>query len=178
MKRLIILLALASLMVAGGAIAGDGNRLKTFGDADVTVTDHTNVTISVGPGEYGGVYVGKAGDAKLGKAHYSFKSRGDVQGGAPRWSLPIDTDGARSTVEGYAFLDAANCGAAVGDNPGNISTTVSVDNNDCKVFYGSGTYANWYEFRTMNPSYQMAKAIPFVISDVQGEYDLRNVKIK
>lgn len=168
----------ASLALVGVAAAGSGGgqKLKPFGDADVTITNHNDVTISVGPGEYGGVEHGKASTGTMSKAHYSFTSRGDVQGGAPRFSIPIDTDGNRDTVEGYAFLDAANCGGVVGDNPTGVKTVVSTDREACLVFYGPGTYANWDAFADANPSYRVAKAIPFVIADVQGEYDLRAVQ--
>jgi hypothetical protein len=38
-----------------------------------------------------------------------------MQGDAPRWSIPIDVSGDQHQ-DGYAFLDAANCGATVGTN--------------------------------------------------------------
>jgi hypothetical protein len=88
-------------------------------------------------------------------------STGDVAGGAPRFSIPIDTGGGRRTVEGYAFLDAAGCGGASGEY-----TTVSTESSECAVNFDSVDYANWATFAAANPTYRIAAGtIPFIIAD-------------
>jgi hypothetical protein len=174
----------STAILLAGAIAGIANaggaKVHTFGTGDVSVAQNpylgTRVTIVNDEGEYGGVYAGKMSGAALSSVKFSFVSIGDVQGGAPRWSIPIDTDGAKKTTEGYAFLDAANCGATVGDNPDSTATYVSTTNTDCKVFFGAGEYANWPAFGASNPTYRLSKDVPFIIADVQGSYDVFDLR--
>jgi hypothetical protein len=172
-KWIFTALAVSALALPVVAFAGadpTGGALRTFGTGDVKIKGWS-ATIKNDLGEYGGVYR-KNGPKKAGldQVKFKFKTNGDVQGGAPRWSIPIDTNGDQSQ-DGYAFIDAANCGATVGTNDGKDVTTVSTKNPDCKVFFGPGTWDNWAEFAANNPSYRVAKKdIPFIIADVQGDY--------
>jgi hypothetical protein len=82
-----------------------------------------------------------------------------VGGGAPRWSIPIDTGGDPKNSAGvYAFLDAYNCG---------LTGIVSTNAVGCRVVVNTGgEYANWDAFAAANPTYSIASAYPFVIADV------------
>src|SRR5262249_29704224 len=118
--------ALAALTLVG--TSGAGARLRTFGTGEVSTADNS-ATIGIDVGEFGGVFEqGKGQGGKLlAEVVFAFTSRGDVAGGAPRFSIPID-DGLFDPNGDYAFIDAAGCGAPVGDNPGNLATLVSTQN--------------------------------------------------
>jgi len=165
----------AAVAVTSSAAFAGGN-LKTFQEsATVTLGKNKSAHIVVADGGNGGVYR-HAGPSKLLKnVKFSFISTGDVQGGAPRWSIAVTTDEDRSTVEGYAFLDAAGCGAANGDNPTGIATTVSTKNDNCHVNFNGTDYANWKALVAANPTARTADATSFVISDVAGDYTVSRV---
>ena len=112
-KWIFTALAVSALVLPAAAFAGKDHKYLAFGTAKIN--EKTNqASITNAPGEYGGLYATKkAPSSKLTKLVFTFKSDGEVQGGAPRLSIPIDTDGNRGTTESYAFLDAANCGATV-----------------------------------------------------------------
>jgi hypothetical protein len=162
---------LACVAIAGTVIAAP--KLNTFGSADVRVNGGT-VTITTDDGQdpdwggpkYGGVYLNsKSLSGKyIGSVDFSFVSTGDVSGGAPRFSMPIDVD-ENGGVDGYAFIDAGNCGGT-SDNP----VTVGTSNPACDVYFGSEGFANWDAFYAAHPAYRMAPgAIPFIIAD--GAYN-------
>ena len=105
------------------------------------------------------------GSKTLGNVTFAFTSRGDVAGGAPRFSLPIN-DGAFDPNTDYAFIDAAGCGAVNGDNPTNTATLVGTQNPSCHVNFHGTDYANWATFASANPTYKMASGyVPFIIAD-------------
>ena len=170
------LMILASSAVASPAMAAPAAKtLETFGPAEVTATADS-ATIILDDGEWGGVYIkSKSKSGKLlSQVDFSFTSTGAVSGGAPRFSLPIDTDG-NGTVDGYAFIDAANCGGISGGE-----TVVSTDAENCQAFFGSGSYANWDALAAANPTYRMAPgSIPFVIADGGvGTYRVEDIVLR
>jgi len=167
------LVAFGALTLTGLAIAG--GPLVSFGDADVTVSKNASAHIVVGSGESGGVYRNQTPTKLLKKVKLSFISTGDVGGGAPRWSIPVSTDNDATTTEGYAFLDAAGCGATVGDNPTSIPTLVSTKVATCKVNFLGVDYANWKALVAAFPTARTAKAVSFVIADVPGDYFVTRV---
>lgn len=185
MKRLFIGLMVAAIAAIGfGGVGASASapKLQTFGTGTVTVTgadSATIVTTATGdpnnPFQYGGVFLhSKSQSAKpLNAVSLSFVSTGDVTGGAPRFSIPINTDGGGS-VSGYAFIDAAGCGGASGE-----TTTVSTDLANCQVFFVVG-YANWDAFATANPTYRIAPgAIPFIIADgAAGTYLVSSIDLR
>src|SRR5215475_11955708 len=132
-RRFLILAgAAATALLALVAVSGaSSDTLLPFGDATVTQPDATSAYIVVGSGQSGGVFKDKTSDKKLAKVEVSFVSSGDVQGGAPRFSIPISTDKDAKTTEGFAFLDAAGCGATTGVNPAHVPTLVSTISLDC-----------------------------------------------
>jgi hypothetical protein len=103
---------------------------------------------------------------------FSFVSTGDVTGGAPRFSIPINTDGGGGSVAGYAFIDAANCGGLSGG-----TTTVSTKAANCRVFFQTATYDNWTAFAAANPTYRIAQGhFPFIIADGSaGNYAVSSI---
>ena len=177
-RRLIVGAALA--MTAGfvvSAQAAPAKGLQTFGNGDVTVTGPDSATIVNGEGELGGVYLtSKSTSSKaLDQVVFSFQNDGgDVNGGAPRFSLPIDTDGKASTNDGYAFLDVAGCGGVSGGY-----TLVSTQSPTCSVNFQGVDYANWDTFAAANPSYKLGQGYkPFIIADVPGSYAVDDIVLR
>jgi len=163
----IALVALATF--AGVASAAPTTTLTTFGDGEV-ITTGTSATIANEPGQYGGVYLkSKSQSNKLLKdVDFSFKSTGDTAGGAPRFSIPLNTG---SGTTPYAFLDVNNCGNTLG--------LVSTNEPTCMVSVGDESFANWNELATEHPAWRIASGkIPFVIADQPGEYAVENIVLR
>lgn len=178
-KKLLFAAIVAGVLGLTSMASAAPPKLKTFGTGDVTVTDATSATIVNDAGEFGGVFIqSKSNSSKaLSSVVFQFTSRGDTQGGAPRFSLPIDTDGKPNTDNGHAFLDAAGCGAPVG--PFVAPTLVSTQNPACHVNFASVDYANWDAFAAANPSYRMGQGYtPFIIADVAGSYVVTDIVLK
>jgi hypothetical protein len=176
MKRFLVGLMVAAVAAIGfGSVAASAsaNKLQTFGTGTVTITGADSATIVNGPGEFGGVYINsKSQNHKpLGEVSFSFVSTGDVTGGAPRFSIPIDTDGVGGTVEGYAFLDVLGCGYSTG--------MVSTELPNCHVNFQSVDYANWDAFAAANPTYRIARgAVSFIIADEPGSYAVNSIDLR
>jgi hypothetical protein len=181
MKRFTTALVVAAFAIAATAtvaLAGKAT-LQTFGTGVVTLTGEDSATIVNDAGEYGGVYIkSKSNSAKLVDVVFQFTSRADVTGGAPRFSLPIDdpaTKGKDAGLDGYAFIDAANCGGVSGG-----TTLVSTQNPACQVFYGAGSWANWAAFAAANPTLHIASGYtPFIIADgAAGSYNVTDIVLR
>ena len=113
-----------------------------------------------------------------GPGQFQFSNRGDVQGGAPRFSIGIDTDGDPNSNNGFAFLDAAGCGAAVGPNT-TLTTLVSTQNPACHVNFNGVDYANWDAFAAAFPSARTNPGgTPFIIADVAGSYNVTDIVLR
>ena len=125
MRRLAPILALIAVMAFAGTAVARG-RLLTFGDGTVTITGRSSATLDNGSGQYSGVYLSSRSLSakRLRSVHISFRYEGDTAGGAPRFSIPLNTHHTES-VTPYAFLDGNNC-----ENSGLVST----DASNCKVF--------------------------------------------
>jgi hypothetical protein len=163
--------ACAALAVAGPAQAAP-KGLTSFGPGAVTISGDS-ATIVNDAGEYGGVYVDSraANGRNIDAVHISFVNTGAVSGGAPRFSVPIDTD-RDGDVDLYAFLDVNGCG---GDN------LVSTDNPDCLVYLNneSAPYENWDALVAAHPTWKLAKgAATFVIADVEGSYSVTDIDLR
>jgi hypothetical protein len=179
MRKALILSA--AVAVAGAltsvALAGNGGNLKSFGDGATTVQGN-KATLVVLPGHYAGVYKKSNQSKPLSKVRFHMVSYGDVQGGAPRFSIALDTNGVKKTTESYAFLDAANCGATVGDNPAFTETVIDTALANCKVSINTGgDFANWAALVAAHPSWQTSKAPSFVIADAPGEYHVKDISL-
>ena len=104
------------------------------------------------------------------KANFSFVSTGDAQGGAPRWGCPVDDRRTLHQRRGYRLpRDPAGCGAANGDNPFGIATTVSTKKDNCHVNFLGVDYANWKAVVAAFLTARSADAASFVISDSSPE---------
>ena len=183
-RFLIFPIASVAVLIAGAAFAAPSTTLKTFADGDAVVTvDGPDSATIVLPNatDSGGVFIQpkSQGGKRLGRVDFSFTSSGDVQGGAPRFSIPIDTGG-KASIDGYAFLDAAGCGATVGDNTAELETLVSTASSTCAVNFGGHDYANWDAFAAANPTYRTTPgAIPFIIADgTAGTYVVTDIVLK
>ena len=171
MRRLAPMLALVAIAaLAIPATAAPKSKLQIFGTGEVTFEGRNAATLVNGADEYSGVYLkARNGARKVASVKFSFDYDGTVAGGAPRFSIPIDTDHDR-TVEAYAFVDAINCG-----DHGPVSTTDA----DCKVFIGSEVFDNWAAFVAAHPTYRIPpRAIPFIIADQPGNYMITNVDLR
>jgi hypothetical protein len=184
MKRTISAAIAAILMVgliASTALAAPATKYVAFGSATVTESPTGTFTIvsngfdpvyTTSP-EYGGVSISsKATSGKLiGAVTFSFMSSGDVAGGAPRFSIPINVDGKGNKTAFYAFLDVNGCAGA---------TLVSTDSSTCKVFAGTETFANWAAFAAAHSSYKIASgSSPFIIADgTQGTYVVSDIVLR
>src|SRR5262245_30299256 len=174
MKRSIVLGigVLAIAVSASAALAGKAT-LKTFGTCDVTVGVYgTSAIIDLhADSDFGGVYLqSKSNSGKLAGVVFGFTSTRDVAGGAPRFSLPIDDPATAAKGDGYAFMDAANCGGPI----------VSTELETCPVFYGSGSWANWDAFVAANPTLRITPgAIPLIIADgTEGTHEVKDIVLR
>lgn len=173
-RKLISTAALVALSY-GSAWAGEPQSLQKQGTGDVVITSGNSATITNDPGEYGLVITksnlnkfgkGNVSSRPIGKTDFSFVSSGDVAGGAPRFSIPIDANG-DGTADGFAFLDVNGCG----------STFVSTESPTCTVYYNTETFPNWDAFVAAHPTYEVL-GFPFIISDVAGRYVISNIDVK
>ena len=173
MKRLLfcaVVVAICGLITgpASASKGGGSGNLKCFSGAPATCTvssSGSTVTLDTHNGGYAGAYLTNTRNsgAALTSVDYTFNYNCDpvddsascVGGGSPRWSIPIDTNG-DSKTDGYAFLDAAGCGS-----DGVVSTTEA----DCGVNFQGADYASWDSFAAAHPTYTIANALPFVITD-------------
>jgi hypothetical protein len=179
MKRVLIGLMMAAVAAIGfggvGAFAGANGQLQDFGTGTVTIgTDGTSATIVNEAGQYGGVYIQSKSQSgmPLNAVNFSFVSTGDVTGGAPRFSLPINTDGGGGSVAGYAFIDAAGCRGVSGG-----TTMVSTSSSLCHVNFLSVDYPNWVAFEAAFPTGRIAQGhFPFIIADGSvGSYAVNSI---
>jgi len=55
---------------------------------------------------------------------------------------------------------------------------VSTTNPNCKVYYGSESFANWSAFAQAHPTYKIGSAIPFIIADGSaGTYNVSDIDL-
>jgi hypothetical protein len=183
MKRALIGLMAAALAVIGfGSPASAAAKLQTFADGGATVTigadgDSATIVLTAGTQD-GGVYVNakNQGNKLIGAVSFSFRSTGASAGGAPRFSIPINTGGDSSSVAGYAFIDALGCGGSSGTDV-LVSTSVAT----CHVNFQNVDYTKngWAEFAATHPTYRIAAgAIPFIIADgTAGTYAVNSIQL-
>lgn len=147
------------------------------GGATCVVSNDNAATLDVPGGGYAGVYVnGKSYSNKpAASVDFSFDYWGDVSGGSPRLSIPMN-DGTSPTP--YAFLDAAGCGYVTDVTP-NTFHTVSTTLATCATTFKGVTYANWDAFAAANPTVRIASGtLAFVIADQPGHVVIYSVTTK
>ena len=184
MKRFLAALTVTLLVVsviASLTMAAPNVKYQTFGPTVEDPAGTFTITLpadTIVPYDHsGGVYItAKPNSGKaIGSVSFSFVSSGAVAGGAPRFSIPIDTDGKAATVEFYAFLDAAGCGGNSGG-----TTTVSTDSSTCAVNAGPESFANWAAFAAAHPTYRIAPGWhPFIVADgTAGIYVVSDIVLR
>lgn len=166
MRRTIFVAIITVGALALGMPVASAGTLKCFsGDPATCTVSGDTVTLDTSVGGFAGAYYSNSrnvGGTSLSGVTFSFQYDCDpndnktdcVGGGSPRWSIPIDTDG-DSKTNAYAFVDAVGCGS---------TGVVSTESSSCAVFFDTG-YANWAAFATAHPTYEIAHALPFVITD-------------
>jgi hypothetical protein len=176
-KAIILGIAVAVAgVVTTVALAASGGPLKTFGDGDITVQDNKAAFVVL-PGQYAGVYKTTSDTKPISKVRFHMVSYGDVQGGAPRFSIALDTDGNKKTTETYAFLDAAGCGGVVGGNDSFTETTIDTGLANCKVNVSGTDYDNWAALVAAHPDWKTSKDASFVIADAPGDYHVKDISL-
>jgi hypothetical protein len=101
----------------------------------------------------------------------SFTYSGSPAGaGAPRFSVPIDTDG-NGTIDQYAFIAAFYCN----DGAGLVD---AIKNQNCTIYLGGVTpYANWAAMVAALPGAKIATdSFVFVIADEPGTWTVNQVR--
>lgn len=93
--------------------------------------------------------------------------------GAPRISLPVDTDGNGST-DTYLFIAAFHCN----DGEGLVD---AIHDTTCTIFYTGGPdsgYPNWAALVDAHPGFKVATTnLPFVIADEPGAWTVSSVHL-
>lgn len=173
----IVALALTLSLVATAVAAPNKLRIETGGDGAAYIFSSASARLTVGgPGSgYAAVYTtakGPAGkrliDIDMGFVVAGGSGQtGNVTGGAPRLTIPIDMDG-DGAWDDFASIDWASCGGSV-DSNGVLTADVfvSTTNPDCGVnLNAGGSFANWDAFAAANPTYRVAKGQQaFIIAD-------------
>jgi len=186
----IFALVLSAALLGNAGTAAAANPLvcfsgttdgSTYGGVCTINPGGTSATLNTADGDpdgsYAGVYyavsslsgklVGTVNDVSF--TYLCTTAATCVTGGSPRLSIPIDTNG-NGTRDGWAFIDAANCGQT-----GGTSGTVNLS---CPVFFGGTLYANWTAFATANPTYRIATDdVAFVIADQPFRGTISNVNL-
>jgi hypothetical protein len=177
-KHLSVLFTIVAILaIAGSAMAqAAAFKLRIFGTGTVTINGPNSAEIINDTGEFGGVYIQSISQTAkpLNQVVFEFRSTEAAAGGAPRFSIPIDTDGQGGAPEGYAFLDVFNCGGASAQE-----TIVSTTSATCAVNFQFKDYANWEAFAAEHPTYRTAPgAIPFIIADQPGTYAVDSIVLR
>jgi hypothetical protein len=169
-----IALVAVSLTVAGLASAGapqSGNKIECFGDC---------VQLSPNRAEFrqGGVFIpGQPGGqliSSVSKLSFQYSGSGAAPG-APRFSIPINTNGDGNTTAYFAFADVFSC-----NNGSTSSGTLDVTGDStCLIYADTETFPNWAAFVTAHPDYRIANNdYTFIISDSGSpDYTVSNVQI-
>lgn len=163
------------LVCFDGASEGVGNGVCKLNARGAVLTNPAD-------GDYSGVYIPNdhlSGVALGAVKNLSFHYTKDVAGGAPRFSLAIDSDG-NGTNDFFAFADANGCGSTAPKS--GVVNVVSnhVANPNCQITTnnGGGTFADYTDFVAAYPGAKYATdQVSFVISDQPGTYRLAQVKL-
>jgi hypothetical protein len=166
-----LLVGLVLAIAFAGVSTAAASKFRTFGPGTVSIAGGT-VTINNDAGEYGGVYLRSRSlsGKPLRAVHISFESSGDTAGGAPRFSIPLNT-GHTENVAPYAFLDVNNCG----------SNVVSTDRANCQVFinFNGESFADWDALVEAHPAWRVKSGgIPFIIADQPGHYVVSHIDLR
>ena len=175
-----LLSAAALLAITSGSAWAQSQNLQFEGSGVIVITGGNSATITNDPGE-GGVLFTKSNLIKfvkdkpvsipIGQADFSFTSSGAVAGGAPRFSIGVDTNG-DGKYDGFAFLDVNGCGGTAA-----APTVVSTNSDTCTVYFNAQVFDNWDALVAAYPSAKVSY-IPFIVADQPGTYVLTNIDVK
>jgi hypothetical protein len=158
---------------ANAAPSQKANKLTCFdGDGGVCTRNGSNdFTLSTGAGGYSGAYVPQSGfvGRSFSEISLGFSYDGDVSGGSPRYSIPVDYDG-DGAGEGYVFIDAPTCNDGAGNVAPNSDPT-------CAVQTPMGYYQSYADFLAAEPTATVADNIPFVIADQPGTVRVFDIQL-
>jgi hypothetical protein len=170
------LVAIMAITTASFAAPSSNQKLLCFSGGGGTCSvdgSNNSATLDVPGGGYAGVYVnGKSYSNKpLASVSFSFTYWGDVSGGSPRLSIPIN-DGTSPTP--YAFIDAAGCGYTTDVSPNTFHTVGTT--TSCAATFKGTTYANWAALAAANPTARISNGtLAFVIADQPGHVVIYSV---
>ncbi len=122
---------------------------------------------------YAGVYVQNSdvyGQPLSSVKKLSFNFTGEATAGAPRFSVPIDTDGNGST-NFWAYVSAYYCNDGMG-------TVDAINDSTCTVYTSTNmSYPNWAAFVAAYPGAKVANDYAlFIIADEPGMWTVSGVK--
>ncbi len=177
MRRFSILLALAASLAIAGTVTAATTLVSQTGGLGYASVSGDAATIGVGGSGNAGyalVYLrGKPTSAGKPLAEVSLSATvaagSQVAGGAPRLTVPIDTNG-DGKWDVFATMDWNSCQGTATGGVLDRAVIMSTENPACTVYLNSGgSYANWDAFALANPSWRVASAgsstRPFVIVD-------------
>lgn len=169
---LIGVVALVGVTTASAA-SDNGNQLTCFEGAggDCTLIDGGAQLTNV-PGGFSGVYLQNSnvdGKRITTVNQLGFRYTGVATAGAPRISLPIDTD-ADGDAEFYAFIAAFYCN----DGAGLVD---AINDPTCTIFAGAEVFANWDALVAAHPEWRVSENQTFVIADEPGTWTVTDVEL-
>ncbi len=172
-KTIAGLAALLTLAIAGSASAAPNDlRTELYGNGTVEILGAKSARLVAQPGDAAIVYViAKSPGGKLLRQidlGFTALEDGQVSGGAPRLTIPLDTTG-DGGWDVFVSIDTNACGG--GASPLAEDVWVSTENPDCLVYFNDsseGPYANWDALVDARPTYRVASkdsAQAFIIAD-------------
>jgi hypothetical protein len=143
--------------------------LNSKGAKGAATLDNTDGNVS---GSYSGVYTANSNmyGKTLGEVkQLSFSYTGTATAGAPRFSIPVSTDG-DSTTDVWVYVSAYYCN----DGAGYVD---AVNDATCTIYLSNGEFfENWAAFQAAHPTWTIADDnYVFVIADEPGYWTVSGV---
>jgi hypothetical protein len=164
---------LSAGLAAGPATAArpdSGTKLTCFEGRTGTCTlDASRTTATLANGPYSGVtFSSPVGGKTLSRiSALEFTYDGDAPGaGAPRFSLPVDTDG-DGVTDAHVFIAAYYCN----DDAGHVD---AINDPTCTMQLGGETFENWDALLTAHPDYIAGD--PVIVADETGTWTISDVR--
>ncbi len=153
----------------GGFYGGDCT-LTSKGAKGAATLDNTDGNVN---GSYSGVYTATSnmyGKTLDNVKQLSFSYSGDeATAGAPRFSIPLSTDG-NETTDVWAYVSAFHCN----DGDGFVD---AINDSSCTIYLSDGTfYENWNALVAAHPTWTVATdQYVFLVADEPGMWTLSGV---
>lgn len=126
-------------------------------------------------GSYSGVYVENSnmyGALLSDVTQLSFNYTGEATAGAPRYSIPVDTNNDEIT-DGYLFVSAYYCN----DGAGFVDV---INDTTCTIYtnFSAESFDNWADLIATHPTWSVSNdgAYVFIIADEPGTWTVSGVK--